>query len=86
MSHALVVFLHDGQLGFDKHCVILFSSEADAMEFVIARLSHYGEVHRENDVIFSSDRLERFESKEAALEAYQDGLGISEYFHLVAVQ
>jgi len=81
---ALVVLLHDGQLGFDGHVVMLFKTDDEATKFASDRLVEYGAAVRVDGGFRLADDSEEDRILTAAelVKVYQEGCGITEYFQI----
>lgn len=77
----------DYGFGFD-HVVITFDSEEDAVNFAVQKLVGAGELERQDDGLFRIpptlyyDADLRDRDARDALEAWQDTLGMCEYFQV----
>ena len=80
--HALFVSVST-DIGIESPHVYLFDNESAATQFAVTALVEARLLVKNPDgTIYSSDRQEAFGTWESALEAFQDELGGSEYFHV----
>lgn len=69
--------------GFPCHSVIVFDTEAEAIEHAISLLEKYDDRIVVNGYWWLG--TEQYSSAEELLEAWQDGLGLTEYFHIMPI-
>lgn len=89
-THALVILLdeHASELGLEDNQVLLFTSEGAATKWAVDRIvEKCSQWARKGDrVVYGFPVLiDEFESDEDALDVYQWGLSLIEYFHVVRV-
>lgn len=89
-THALVVMLYDWDIGLgEDQAVLLFDSEEQAYDWAADRLVRYGLVQRneEDDYWIDGDDPEGtlLADPYEAVNEWAEGLGSSEYFHVVPI-
>jgi hypothetical protein len=69
---------------FPHHCVMLFDTREEAVEAAVRII----EKHDDRVIVNGAWWLgtEQYETAEQLLEAWQDGLGLMEYFHVMPVE
>lgn len=81
---ALVSTVDSMGVEFPCHCVMLFETEEEAVSAAVAILVKHGEA----TVAVGGWIMggETYDDAEELLESWQEGLDISEYFHVLPVQ
>ncbi len=86
-AFALVSTVDTGGPEFPGHCVMLFETETEAYLYAMKCIAEHDETVKyvEDEALWEVGD-EHFDSAIDALFAWQDGLGITEYFHVMPIR